>query len=119
MQSAEKIYIRDLSARCIIGINEHERRERQDVLINMELWADLHEAMMNDDIACSVDYKAINKKVLSFVENSSFRLIEKLASEIASICLSFPGVMKVRVSVEKPGALRFARSVGIEVVREK
>lgn len=115
----EKLSIRDLSARCIIGINEHERKERQDVLINIDLWADLDEAIRHDDVSYGVDYKSVNKSVLNLVESSSYFLIERLASEIANICLSFERVKKVRVVLEKPGALRFARSVAVELTREK
>jgi dihydroneopterin aldolase/D-erythro-7,8-dihydroneopterin triphosphate epimerase len=115
----DRILIRDLSLRTIIGINEEERCERQDVLINLILWVDIAEAEASDDIKDSVDYRALTKRVIHLVEGSRFYLVEKLAAEIASLCLEEPCVSRVRVTVEKPGALRFARSVGVSLERGK
>ncbi len=114
---ADRIHIRDLMCRCIVGIYPDERREKQDVILNITLWADYRAACRSDDIADTVDYKAIKKQVIRMVEDSSFQLIERLAEEIAGICLANPRVEKVAVSVDKPGALRFARSVAVEIVR--
>ena len=116
---ADRIHIRDLMCRCIVGIYPDERREKQDVIINITLWADYRAACRSDDIADTVDYKAIKKQVIRTVEDSSFQLIERLAEEIAGICLANPRVEKVAVSVDKPGALRFARSVAVEIVRAR
>jgi FolB domain-containing protein len=115
----DKILIKDLFARCIIGINEEERREKQDVVINVEISADLKKACLTDRFEDTVDYRSIKKKILAMVESSTFFLIEALAEKIAGICLDGKGVESVRVVVEKPSALRFARSVGVEIVREK
>ena len=116
---ADRIHIRDLMCRCIVGIYPDERREKQDVIINITLWADYRAACRSDDIADTVDYKAIKKQVIRMVEDSSFQLIERLAEEIAGICLANPRVEKVAVSVDKPGALSFARSVAVEIVRAR
>lgn len=116
---ADEIQIRDLLLRTIIGINEEERRNRQDVLINITLYADTRTAGKSDDIADAVNYRTITKKVIELVEGSRFLLVEKLAAEITAICLEDPRVMRTRVSVEKPGALRFARSVGVTIERER
>ncbi len=116
---ADRIHIRDLMCRCIVGIYPDERREKQDVIIDITLWADYRAACRSDDIADTVDYKAIKKQVIRMVEDSSFQLIERLAEEIAGICLANPRVEKVAVSVDKPGALRFARSVAVEIVRAR
>lgn len=116
---ADRIHIRDLMCRCIVGIYPDERREKQDVIINITLWADYRAACRSDDIADTVDYKAIKKQVIRMVEDSSFQLIERLAEEIAGICLANPRVEKVAVSVDKPGALRIARSVAVEIVRAR
>ena len=89
------------------------------MIINITLWADYRAACRSDDIADTVDYKAIKKQVIRMVEDSSFQLIERLAEEIAGICLANPRVEKVAVSVDKPGALRFARSVAVEIVRAR
>jgi FolB domain-containing protein len=115
----DKIIIRDLQTRCIIGINDEERREKQDVLVSIILYTDLRKSGESDRLKDSVDYRALNKKVLKMVEGSSFHIIEAFASEVSKICLLEPGVEKVDVLVEKPGALRFARTVGVEISREK
>ncbi len=115
----QKIIIRDLALRCIIGIFPEERREHQDVIINITLDADLNAACMSDDIADTVDYKAIKQSVRHLVENSQFLLIEKLAWETAGVCLRANGVQKAVVTVDKPGALRFCRSVAVQVERER
>ena len=114
-----KIYIRDLSIRCIIGVNQEERTEKQDVIINVILFADTRKAGQTDDLDDSVDYKKVKKTILSLVENSEFLLIEKLAEEIAKVCLEDSKVQKVNVTVDKPGALRYTRSVAVEIVRTR
>ena len=113
----DRILICDLHARCIIGINADERREKQDVIINLTLFADLSVAGRTDQFADAADYRAIKKHVLTAVEASSFFLVEALAEFIAKICLEDPKIQKVRVQVEKPSALRFARSVGVTILR--
>ena len=115
----DKIHIKDLLIRCIVGIYPEERREKQDVVINLTLHADLSKAGRSDRIEDSVDYKTVKKKVIAMVEKSSFYLIERLAEGIAEVCLEDPQVRRVQVSVEKPGALRFARTVSVEIVRER
>jgi dihydroneopterin aldolase/D-erythro-7,8-dihydroneopterin triphosphate epimerase len=114
---SDQIQIVDLLLRTIIGINEEERRNRQDVLINITLYTDIREAGASDDISDAVNYRTITKNVIGLVEGSEFNLVEKLATEIAAICLRDPRVERARVRVEKPGALRFARSVGVEIER--
>jgi FolB domain-containing protein len=118
-ENSDKILIKDLTLRCIIGVNESERREKQDVVINVILWSDFTKATETDNIDETVDYKKINKSIIGLVENSKFFLVETLAERIAQLCLQNERVRKVKVSVEKPGALRFARSVGVEVFRKK
>jgi FolB domain-containing protein len=115
----DKIYIRDLALRCILGINDEERREKNDVLINITLHADLFTACLTDAIEDTVDYRALKKRIIETVERSSSHLVEHLAERVADLCLEDPRVKRVKVCIDKPGALRFARSVGIEVVREK
>jgi FolB domain-containing protein len=115
----DRILIKDLLARCIIGVNDDERREKQDVVINVVLHADLRPAARSDRFEDAVDYRAIKKRILSEVERSQYYLVEALAERIAQICLEPPGVQRAQVTVEKPSALRFARSVGVEVTRER
>ncbi len=113
----DQIQIKDLLLRAIIGINAEERRNRQDVLINITLHADTRAAGRSDDIDDAVNYRTLAKRVIALVENSQFYLVEKLAAEIAALCLDDPRVERADVRVEKPGALRFARSVGVEIQR--
>ncbi len=113
----DRILITDLTVRCIIGVNEQERRERQDVVINLDIGADLSAACRSDRFEDTVDYRAVKKEVLRMVEGSNYHLIEALAEAVADLCLGFRGVREVRVRVDKPGALRFAKSAGIEIQR--
>jgi dihydroneopterin aldolase/2-amino-4-hydroxy-6-hydroxymethyldihydropteridine diphosphokinase len=115
----DQIQIKDLLLRAILGINEEERRNRQDVLINIRLHADTRAAGRSDDIADAVNYRTLTKRIIALVENSQFYLVEKLAAEIAALCLDDPRVEQADVRVEKPGALRFARSVGVEIQRTR
>src|SRR5512135_114718 len=105
---ADEIQIRDLLLRTIIGINDEERRDRQDVLINITLYADLRRPGQSDDIQDAVNYRTLIKRVIKLVEESEYYLVEKLAAEIANVCLDDARVERVQVRVEKPGALRFA-----------
>lgn len=116
---ADKIHIKDLLLRGIIGINTDEREKRQDILINFTLYADTRPAGLSDNIEDAVNYKTITKRVIRMVENSQFFLVERLVDEIALLCLSEPEVLAARVTVEKPGALRFSRSVGVEIKRTR
>jgi len=115
----DRILIRDLRARCIIGVNAEERRDKQDVAVNLTLFADLAKAGASDRIEDSTDYRTVKKRVLALVEESRFRLVEALAEAIAQTCLEDPRVLQVRVQVEKPSALRFARSVGVRILRRR
>jgi len=117
IERLDQIHIRDLRFRCIIGVNDEERRERQDVVVNLTLWADLAVACRTDRIADTVDYKTLKKDILSVGEQSQFNLIEALAQRIADLCLRDDRVRQVRVCVEKPAALRFAKTVAVEIVR--
>jgi FolB domain-containing protein len=103
---SDRILIHDLMVRGIIGVNEDERVNAQDILINLTLDVDARAAGRSDDI-----------QDISYTESSVHNLVEKLATEIARLCLACPGVTRVTVRVEKPGALRFTRSVGVEIER--
>jgi len=113
----DQIHICDLHLRTIIGVNDEERRDRQDVLINLTLDTDTRAAGHSDDINDAFNYRTLAKRVIGLVENSQFYLVEKLAAEVARLCLEDARVERVRVSVDKPGALRFARSVGVTLER--
>lgn len=116
---ADCIYVRDLAVRCIVGIYPEERRAKQDIVLNLTLEGDFRKAATTDDIADAVDYKRLKKLVIEHVERSRYQLIETLAQAVADICLSDPGVRRVTVTVDKPGALRFARSVAVELTRAR
>ncbi len=113
----DEILIRDLKFRCIVGVNEEERHTTQDVVANIVLYADLRKAGRTDNLADTIDYKAIKHSVLDMAERSQFYLVEALAQSIADICLKDERVHRVTVTVEKPTALRFARTVGVKITR--
>ncbi|MBI5095045.1 MAG: dihydroneopterin aldolase [Candidatus Hydrogenedentes bacterium] len=115
--SLDTIYIRDLLLRCVLGVNPEERGQRQDVVVNITLRANLGEACASDRIEDTIDYKTLKKRVMAMVEGSAYFLVERLAQRIAEVCLDDPRVMSVDVVVDKPGALRFARSVAVGVSR--
>jgi FolB domain-containing protein len=115
----DKIIIKDLLLRGIIGINDDERVNRQDILINIVMHADTRSAGVSDQIADAINYRTITKRIISHVEDSSNYLVEKLVADIAQIILTEFPVDRVVVRVEKPGALRFAESVGIEIDRTR
>ena len=115
----DQVFITDLVARGIIGVNDWEREQPQDILINIVLFTDLHQAGQSDDINDSVDYRSVAKKVLACAETAGRLTVEALAADLAQVCLEVPRVEKVRVRVEKPGAVRFSRSVGVEIQRAK
>lgn len=115
----DKIFIRDLALRCIIGIYPEERREKQDIVINVEIHADLRKAGRSDKLEDTVDYKAIKKAILKLVDGSGFELIESLAERMADIALSDEKVQQVTITIDKPGALRFARASAVEITRSR
>jgi FolB domain-containing protein len=115
----DQVFISDLVARGIIGINDWEREKPQEILINVILYADLRKAGESDDINDCINYRTVSKKVQAHAENVKRFTVEALAADLARICLEIPAVQKVRVRVEKPGASRFARSVGVEIERDR
>ena len=115
----DQIIIKDLLLRGIIGINEDERINKQDILINIVMYADTRAAADSDNIDNAVNYRTITKRIVRHVEGSSDYLVEKLVNDIARIILVEYGVERVIVRLEKPGALRFAESVGIEIDRTR
>ena len=118
--SPDKIEIKDLMIRGILGINPDERSNRQDILVNVAMWADTRRAAVSDAIEDAVNYKTITKAILAHVEGGAPMLVERLAAEIARIAVvGDERVQAVQVNVEKPTALRFARSVGITIYRTR
>ena len=115
----DKIQISDLQLPCIIGLREWERTTPQNVNLNITLFTDFSKACVSDEIDDTVDYVTIKKDIIKEVEASSFKLVEKLAQMVAEICLRDARVMRVDVNVSKPGALRFARTVAVEITRTR
>ncbi|MBW3543246.1 MAG: dihydroneopterin aldolase [Planctomycetes bacterium] len=115
----DRIIIKDLLLRAIIGINDEERTNRQDVLINLSIYTDTRPAARSDDVADAVNYRTLTKQVIDLVETSQFSLVERLADAIATLCLADRRVARVQVAVEKPTALRFASSVGVSIERTR
>lgn len=116
----DRIFIKDLLVRGIVGINPDERTKPQDVLINVTMWADTRSAAESDDIADAVNYRTVAKRIISHVENGDPELVERLVAELADIVLtSDERIEQVEVSLEKPGALRFAGSVGVTIRRTR
>ena len=113
------VFVRDLQLRTIIGIKEDERKNKQDVLINIVLYADLTAAGQSDSIDDTVNYRTITKQVMALVEDAQFFLVEKMAAEVINLCFLDPRVERAVVTIEKPGAVRFARSVGVTVDRTR
>jgi FolB domain-containing protein len=106
-------------ARTVVGLAEWERDKKQDVSISLVLHLDLRPAGRSDRVEDTVDYKAIKNRILQRVESTSFALIERMAEVIAQICLDDPKVQRVDVTVDKLSALRFARSVAVEISRSR
>jgi FolB domain-containing protein len=115
----DKVIIKNLIARGIIGVYDWERDKPQEISINITLFGDLKKAGESDDIEDSINYKTVAKGAQSLAENCQRLTVEALANDIALFCLETPGVIKVIVRVEKPGAVRFAESVGVEIERSK
>ncbi len=116
----DRIEIRDLVVPGIVGIKPDERVNKQDVLVNATLWVDTRSAARSDDIDDAVNYRTVTKAMIAHVESGEPMLVERLVAELAGICLDADErIREVEVTVEKPGALRHARSVGITIRRTR
>ncbi|MGH8210790.1 MAG: dihydroneopterin aldolase [Steroidobacteraceae bacterium] len=115
----DRVFLRGLTAECIIGFIDWERRVRQTVVIDLELPVDCRHAAVTDDVADTIDYKKVAKRVLAFIEASEFKLVETLAQRLAMLILEEFGIEWVRLCVNKPGAIRNSRDVGVEIERSR
>ena len=111
------IEIKGLRLRCVIGWRDEERRDRSDVVIDLTVGTDAGAAAASDDLADAWDYRAASKAVIAAVEASQYRTVEGLASRVARVLVCDRGAPWARVRVRKPGALRFADSVGLVLER--
>lgn len=115
----DRIFLRGLSIDCIIGFIEWERRVRQTVVIDLELPVDCRRAARTDEVEATLDYKRVAKRVTAFVEASEFKLVETLAHRTALLVLEEFALPWVRISVNKPGAIRSSRDVGVTLERSR
>jgi FolB domain-containing protein len=115
----DKVIIKNLLARGIIGVNEWERERAQNILINVTLFTDTRRAAETDDINDCVNYSTMSDTLLAHAESAKRETVEALANDLAKICLAQNGVQKAIVRVEKPGAVKFAESVGVEIERSR
>jgi len=115
----DRIFLHGLAVDCIIGFIDWERRTKQTIVIDVEMPVDCARAAATDDVADTLDYKKVAKRLISFVETSEFKLVETLAHRAALIVLEEFGVEWVRLSVNKPGAIRHSKDVGVAVLRTR
>jgi len=118
-RSDDRLFLRGLECQCVIGFIDWERRVRQTVVIDLEFPADCARAAEGDTVADTIDYKQIAKRVLAFVSESQFQLVETLAHRLALLLLAEFPLAWVRVSLSKPGAIRHSRDVGISIERRR
>lgn len=111
------VYLHGLEVRCVIGVWEWERRIRQKLVIDLDLAADVARAAASDRLEDALDYKKIARRVTAFVAESEFRLVETVAERVAGLLTKEFAVAWVRVRVDKGGAVRGARNVGIVIER--
>ncbi len=119
-ETPDQIHIKDLLVSGILGINPDERINPQDILVNATLWADTRAAAVSDDIDDAVNYRTITKQLIAHIEQGEPMLVERVVAELVEICLDADErIDAVELTVEKPGALRHARSVGVTIYRTR
>jgi dihydroneopterin aldolase len=115
----DKIFIHALKTEAIIGIFDWERQVKQTVIVDIEISADIRKAALSDSIDDTLNYKRVAKRVLVFVEESKFHLVETLAEHVAMLILEDFGIAWVRIALSKPGAIRNSRDVGVMLERNR
>lgn len=113
------IFLRGLEIECVIGFIEWERRVKQTVVLDLELPVDCARAAVNDSVDDTVDYKKVAKRVVAWVSASEFKLVETMAERLAQLLLDEFAIPWVRISINKPGAIRGSRDVGVRVERRR
>ena len=113
------VYIRELEIETVIGIFDWERKIKQTVSLDLEMASDNRKAAATDKIEDAVDYKAVSKRIIDFVEKSEFQLVETMAEEITAIVLNEFNVPWVKLRLSKPGAVRGSKDVGVIIERER
>ncbi len=117
--SSDRIFLRGLAVECLIGFIDWERRVKQTVVIDIELPVDCRAAAVTDEVANTVDYKSVAKRIIAFVEASEFKLVETLAHRTALLILEEFKIQWIRLSINKPGAIRGSRDVGVVIERTR
>jgi dihydroneopterin aldolase len=117
--TGDRIFLRGLAVDCIIGFIDWERRVKQKVVIDLEMAVDCRQAAVRDEVDFTLNYKTVAKRVIAFVEGSSFNLVETLAERIAELILAEFGIGWVRLTLSKPGAIRGSRDVGVTIERKR
>ena len=115
----DTIFLRGLKTDCIIGFIDWERQVKQTVVLDLEFPCDCARAAANDAVADTLDYKRVAKRVLAYVSESQFQLLETLAHKLALLLLDEFALEWVRVSINKPGAIRHSRDVGVSIERRR
>jgi 7,8-dihydroneopterin aldolase/epimerase/oxygenase len=113
------IFLRGLEVECVIGFIEWERRVKQTVVLDLELPVDCARAAVRDEVDDTVDYKTIAKRVVTFVSASEFKLVETMAERLAQVLLAEFPLPWIRLSINKPGAIRGSRDVGVRIERRR
>jgi dihydroneopterin aldolase len=117
--SGDRIFLRGLTSECIIGFIDWERRVKQTVVVDLEIPVNCQQAALTDEVADTVDYKKVAKRILAFIEASEYKLVETLAQRLALTLLEEFGLEWVRLSINKPGAIRNSRDVGVTIERSR
>ncbi|HXQ31506.1 MAG TPA: dihydroneopterin aldolase [Steroidobacteraceae bacterium] len=115
----DRIFVRDLRTETIIGIFDWERKVRQTISFDLEFPGDIRRAAKTDRIEDTLNYKSVAKRVLAFVEASEYHLVETLAEQVAQLILREFAVEWVKITLNKPGALRGSRDVGVMIERTR
>ena len=115
----DRIFLRGLTVECIIGFIDWERRVKQTVVIDLEMPVDCRTASVRDEAEDTLDYKKVAKRVIAFIEASEFKLVETAAHRLALTRLEEFGMEWVRLSINKPGAIRGSRDVGVSIERNR
>ncbi|HVO46120.1 MAG TPA: dihydroneopterin aldolase [Steroidobacteraceae bacterium] len=115
----DSIFLRGLQVECVIGFIDWERRVKQTVVIDLEVPADCRRAAQRDEVEDTLDYKKVAKRVIAFVESSEFKLVETLAHRLALVLLEEFSLEWLRLSINKPGAIRGSRDVGVSIRRTR
>jgi len=119
LPEGDRIFLHGLTAECIIGFIDWERRVLQRVVVDLEMPVDCRRAARSDEVADTLDYKTVAKRALEFIRGSEYQLVETLAHNLALVILGEFGVEWVRVSLNKPGAIRDSRDVGVVIERTR